>query len=107
MNGLETLPLLHNYFHNPGAPLLGAMNAMNPIGNILSFAGTAYLSDRFGRRICVVIGLLLIYIGAAIQGASVNVGMFLFARFILGVATSFVSQPSPMLVTELAYPTHR
>jgi predicted MFS family arabinose efflux permease len=33
--------------------------------------------------------------------------MFIVARFVIGFATSFLAQPSPILVTELAYPTHR
>ncbi|CAG9975078.1 unnamed protein product [Clonostachys byssicola] len=33
--------------------------------------------------------------------------MFIVARFVIGFATSFLAQPSPILVTESAYPTHR
>ncbi|KAG8672724.1 hypothetical protein FPOAC2_06127 [Fusarium poae] len=41
------------------------------------------------------------------QAVSQNLETFIAARAILGFCTSFLAQPSPILITELAYPTHR
>lgn len=107
MNGLQTLPQWRSYFNTPGASLLGLMNALYPIGKILAIFPTTWLSDRYGRKTPMWIGFSLLVLGATIQAASQNVAMFLVSRFLLGAATAFVAVPSPILVAELAYPTHR
>ncbi len=33
--------------------------------------------------------------------------MFIVSRLVVGIGGMFVTQPSPMLIAELAYPTHR
>lgn len=49
-----------------------------------------------------------IMIGAAImQGASQNIATFTLSRFFIGLGMEFSIMPSPVLITELAYPTHR
>lgn len=107
MNGLQTLPQWRAYFNHPTAPILGAMNAMYPLGKFFGVFLSAFLGDRFGRKIPLYLGLTLLLLGAGLQGGSINVPMFIIARLILGFACSFVSQGAPILITELAYPTHR
>lgn len=43
----------------------------------------------------------------AIQTAAQNVGMFIGARFLIGFGLSFACIAAPVLITELAFPTHR
>jgi MFS family permease len=107
MNGLQTLSQWRTYFDNPSAPVLGAMNAVFPIGKILGIAPAAYMVDRWGRKSSLWLGLVFLLISVAIQGASINTPMFIVARMFLGAGTAFIAQPSPILVTELAYPAHR
>lgn len=52
-------------------------------------------------------GFFLLILGAAIQGGAENLSMFIVARVLLGLATAFISLPSPLLICELAYPTQR
>lgn len=107
MNGLQTVGQWRAYFNHPDASILGVMNAVYPIGKIVGLIPTTWLSDRYGRRFPMGIGLVLCIIGAALQGGSQNLAMFIVSRFLLGFATAFIAQPSPIIVTELAYPTHR
>lgn len=107
MNGLQTVKQWRNYFDNPNASILGTMNAVYPIGKILGLAPTTWISDRYGRKAPLFVGFLLCIIGAALQGASQNLPMFVISRLILGFATACIAQPSPIIITELAYPTHR
>ncbi|PGH08297.1 hypothetical protein AJ80_07893 [Polytolypa hystricis UAMH7299] len=107
VNGLQTLPQWWEYFNQPSASILGAMNAMYPVGKFIGVLPTTWLSDRYGRKPPMYIGLVVLIIGAAIQGAAQNLAMFIVGRFLVGLGAAFVSQPSPILVTELAYPTHR
>lgn len=41
------------------------------------------------------------------QACSHNVTTFILSRFFVGFGVEFAAVPSPVLVTELAYPTHR
>ena len=107
MNGLQTLPQWRVFFNTPSAPLLGFINAVYPMCKVLGLFPASWISDRYGRRVPLFIGLAILVIGAAIQAASQNLAMFIFCRGFIGAGTVFIALPSPILVTELAYPTHR
>jgi MFS family permease len=49
----------------------------------------------------------VIIIGTIIQTAAQNVGMFIGCRFLIGFGLAFACMASPVLITELAFPTHR
>jgi MFS family permease len=42
-----------------------------------------------------------------VQTAAQSVGMFIGARFLIGFGLSFAANAAPLLVSELAYPSHR
>lgn len=107
MNGLQTLPQWRGYFGNPKGGLLGAMNAVYPVGKVCGLLPVTWISDHYGRKTPILAGFILLLIGTVIQTASQNLAMFIVSRFWIGVSTVFLSQPCPILVTELAYPTHR
>jgi MFS family permease len=107
MNGLQALDQWKGYFGNPSAPILGVINAVYPIGKILMLYPVSWLGDRYGRRTPMLIGILGMISFAVIQAASQNIAMFIVSRFLIGASTIMVAQPSPILITELAYPTHR
>jgi hypothetical protein len=46
-------------------------------------------------------------IGVVLQTAAQNVGMFIGCRFLIGVGLSWATMAAPVLITELAFPTHR
>lgn len=60
------------------------------------------LSDR-AMLICHLVSL----IGVALQTGAQNVGMFIGCRFLIGVGLSWATMAAPVLITELAFPTHR
>ncbi|KAI1385480.1 general substrate transporter [Hypoxylon trugodes] len=107
MNGLQTLPQWKHFFGNPEGAILGLMNAVYPLGKVFALFLVTYVSDRFGRKLPVLIGLVTCVGFAIMQGLSQNLATFVTARALLGFFTSFISQPSPVLITELAYPTQR
>ena len=75
------------------------------IGNCVGafFAGPA--SERFGRRVGMMIGCVIILIGASVITAAQNRGMFLGGRFVLGFGIAISTTAAPTWVTELA-PAH-
>ena len=107
MNGLQTLPQWRSFFDSPEGAVLGLMNAVYPLGKVVSLPLVAFISDRFGRKIPLIIGLLACVAFSIMQAMAQNFATFVTARALLGFCTSFISQPSPIIVAELAYPSHR
>ncbi|KAF5005209.1 hypothetical protein FDECE_8330 [Fusarium decemcellulare] len=107
MNGLQTLPQWREYFDHPQGAILGLMNAIYPAGKIVALFIVTFISDRFGRKRTMIIGAVTCVALPFLQGMAKNIPTFVVARALLGFFTSFLSQPSPILITELAYPTHR
>lgn len=107
MNGLQSLEQWRDFFGNPTGAVLGAVIASQSIGSLLALTMAGDFCDRFGRKPVLLSGIVIICIASAIQTASVNLAMFIFCRVLVGFGGIFNSQPSPMLIAELAYPTHR
>ncbi|KAF7560276.1 hypothetical protein G7046_g3867 [Stylonectria norvegica] len=107
MNGVQSLHQWQDYFGNPAGQKLGLVNAAQSIGSVVALPFVGTLSDKFGRKPILLSGLILIIIASAIQASSINYAMFVVSRLIVGFGGMFVVQPSPMLIAELAYPTHR
>jgi MFS family permease len=107
MNGLQTLPQWREFFGNPEGALLGLMNSVYPLGKVVSLFAVSYICDRWGRKLPILIGLVTCIGFATLQGLSQNLHSFIIARAFLGFFTSFIGQPSPIIITELAYPTQR
>jgi MFS family permease len=107
MNGLQTLPQWRNYFHKPEGAMLGLVNAVYPLGKVVALILVTFVCDKYGRKFPLYIGFAGAIGFALLQGFAKNLPMFITARALLGFFTSFLSQPSPILITELAYPTQR
>lgn len=54
-----------------------------------------------------MIGTVLTIIGAGIQAGSVNSGMFLASRIIIGLGTGATVIASAPILAECAFPSHR
>lgn len=107
MNGLQALPSWKRDFGNPKGYTLGAVNAAQSAGSIVVLPICGMLADKIGRKWTLLIGGITIIIASAIQAASINLGMFIFSRALVGAGAITIIQPSPLLITELAYPTQR
>ncbi|RDX40533.1 general substrate transporter [Lentinus brumalis] len=107
INSLQSMDTWEDYFNRPQGSLLGLLNAIQNIGSIAAFPFAPYLSDGIGRRPTIIMGAVIVLIGAALQTASHSIGMFVGARFMIGFGVSWAHNASPMLVTELSYPPYR
>ncbi|EXF77623.1 sugar transporter [Colletotrichum fioriniae PJ7] len=92
INNLQQISKWQDDFDHPRASLLGAMSASYWIGNILGVILIPLVADRLGRRIAIAI---------------VNHGAFIAGRILLGMGGVMCSSVSTVLMTELAYPSHR
>ncbi|KAL1890762.1 hypothetical protein Sste5346_008087 [Sporothrix stenoceras] len=107
MNGLQDLETWRDYFHDPRSWLLGVVNAVLNVAPIVGGMPVAWLSDRYGRLLCVRLGCLLLVFASALQAGSRNLGMFVAARFLIGFGIELCVVSGPVLVSELAYPAYR
>lgn len=56
----------------------------------------SWSADRFSRKYTIQMGALVIILGAALSGASVNISMFIVSRFIVGVGIGILICVIPM-----------
>jgi len=107
VNGLQILPEWGQYFQEPKGAILGLITSSQFIGNLLGLPFSPFLSDNFGRRAALFLGSLLMLAGVAVQSMASNVGMLIGSRVIVGFGLAFCHNAAPLLLIELAYPTHR
>lgn len=107
MNGLQTLKQWNDEFGNPSSGMLGLVNGIMPAAMFTALPFTPWVTDKFGRIVPIALGCVGIIVATLIQIFSVNYGMFVASRAILGFWSTFLIQPSALLIAELAYPTHR
>ncbi|KAI0264422.1 general substrate transporter [Gloeopeniophorella convolvens] len=107
VNGLQIIPAWQKQFHDPHGKALGLINSAQMIGSLAGLPFTPFCSDWFGRRVTLLIGALLMLGGVATQGTASSVAQFVGARVLIGAGLTFGLNAAPLLITELAYPTHR
>ncbi|KAI5122310.1 hypothetical protein M0805_002386 [Coniferiporia weirii] len=107
VNGLQIVPEWQSYFNFPDGKALGLISAAQNVGSLIAMPLTPLASDSLGRRTALFIGSLLMVSGVALQCAARTVAMFVGSRFLIGFGLAFAQNASPLLITELAYPTQR
>jgi MFS family permease len=83
------------------------VNAAQSIGSVVALPIVGSCSDRYGRKKVLLAGILGVMLATAIQATATTLEQFIVSRFVVGAAGMFAAQPSPLLLAELAYPTHR
>ncbi|KAH8811344.1 general substrate transporter [Xylogone sp. PMI_703] len=107
MNGLQTLSYWQNTFNHPSASTLGLLNAIFSVGQVVGLPLVPYLADHIGRKWTILVGSSLIFLGVVLQTVAINIGMFIAARFIIGLGIVYTQSCSPMLIAELSHPQYR
>ena len=107
MNGLQTLSYWQNDFHHPSTSELGLLNAIFSVGQVVGLPLVPFLADGIGRKWTILLGSFLIFIGVVVQTTSINIRMFIAARFVIGLGICYTQSCSPMLITELSHPQYR
>ena len=107
INGIQSTDAWKGYFGNPTGSRLGLVTASQSIGSVAALPVVGILSDRIGRKWTLIAGIITVIVASIIQAASVNYAMLVVSRVIVGIGGMLVTQPSPMLISELCFPTHR
>jgi MFS family permease len=72
MNGMQALKHWGDYFNHPEKAQLGLLVACYNIGGITAIPFVSIVSDRFGRRLSIVFGSIVMIGGALLQGLAQN-----------------------------------
>ncbi|KPM38696.1 hypothetical protein AK830_g7864 [Neonectria ditissima] len=84
------------------AALLGAINGLFQVGGLIGALSCTVTADSLGRRKAMALASLFGIIGGGLQAGSVNVGMFIAARFITGVGIGALVTLVPLYQSEIA-----
>lgn len=89
---------------NPRTPThrVIAANGLFAGGGIIGASFIFLILNALGRRVSIHIVCALAIISAAIQGGSVDIGMFLFGRFLNGVSVGMMQVTVPIYQSELS-----
>ncbi|PYH29227.1 sugar transporter [Aspergillus neoniger CBS 115656] len=107
MNGLEALDQWKTFMNNPTGAKLGRLNAIYWLGCGIGYPSASWIANRYGRKPGVYLGYLFLTLGCALQTAAPNATAFMLARLFLGGASALFGNAVPLLINEVAYPTHR
>ncbi|RSM07680.1 hypothetical protein CDV31_008460 [Fusarium ambrosium] len=107
LTGLQGVDSWKDQFDNPRGALLGFTSAAYPLGAILSTPFSAFVSDRFGRKMSILVGSSIMIIGVIIQCVSKSIGLFIGGRIVVGFGITLALAAAPILISELAHPRHR
>ncbi|KAM0241495.1 hypothetical protein ACHAP5_007534 [Fusarium lateritium] len=107
LNGLQAVETWQNHFGHPTGALLGATSASYNLGGLATLPFVPYVVDKIGRRHSITLGSLILIVGTVLQVCSINIGMFLASRLILGMGIPFAVSGASQLLAELTYPRER
>ncbi|KAF7713089.1 MFS-type Sugar/inositol transporter [Penicillium ucsense] len=107
MNGLQSVTHWQNYFGTPKGATLGFFNAAYPLGGVAGVFLISPVADGYGRRMGLALGAAFCCIGAALQGGSINIAMFVIARVTIGAGSVIVAGVGAPYITEIAHPAQR
>ncbi|EFX01519.1 hexose transporter [Grosmannia clavigera kw1407] len=100
MSSLNILPSYTDYFHLD-TTTLALQSAASWAGSTVAGIFMGQVADFFGRKNGLLISALLTMIGAIIQACSQNIGMFVAARFIVGIGNGATYACGPTYLVEM------
>lgn len=100
MGSLNVMPTYSAYF-TLTTTTKSLNTAISYVGGATMAPIAGYLSEKRGRRECVMWSALIALIGGVIQGSAQNIGMFIAGRFIVGAGMALAQTAAPTLVAEI------
>ncbi|CAI6078870.1 hypothetical protein V2G26_021113 [Clonostachys chloroleuca] len=107
LNGLQSLPQWSNFMDHPTGAWSGFINAIYFIGFFAACPPSSWLSNKYGRRVPAFLGYIPLALGTGLQTGAKSEAEWIAGRVIIGISTAMVATSIPVLITEIAYPSHR
>ncbi|QKX61532.1 uncharacterized protein TRUGW13939_08684 [Talaromyces rugulosus] len=103
---LDNEPFLKTFGY-PGTTIQGQIVATYDIGCIIGTLISMYAGDMLGRRRSILIGCVILIIGAVIQTASYSLAQMIVGRVVAGVGNGMNTIAIPIWQAETARPKDR
>lgn len=87
--------------------MIASDNLGKQSGSIAAFPFAPYVSDRYGRRMGMLTGGVIIILGAILTSTSNTVAQFVIGRVVLGAGIMFMTVSGPAYAVEIAPPHWR
>lgn len=108
LTGIIAMEHFQNTFHSgKTGTLVALMFSLYTVGAMVGSPFAAILSDRFGRRIGMFWGGVVIIVGMVIVSTSSTIAQFIVGRFILGLGISIMTVAAPAYAVEISPPHWR
>jgi sugar porter (SP) family MFS transporter len=95
-------PFFEKYFLLSNAETTGWANSCALIGCLIGSLLSGALSDKFGRKILLILSAILFAVSSLFTGWAFSFNAFVFWRIVGGVAIGAASNLSPMYIAEVA-----
>ncbi|KAH8631148.1 hypothetical protein IG631_12830 [Alternaria alternata] len=106
MNGLQALPQWESFMDTPTGAWLGFLNAVYWLGMGLSYPLTAFVANKYGRKLGVYIGYIFLLLGSLVV-LSDDDAAFVLSRFFVGCSSAWFGNAVPLLINEISHPVYR
>ncbi|KAG4427175.1 hypothetical protein IFR05_017342, partial [Cadophora sp. M221] len=107
LNGLQAIDAWSEFFDHPKGTRLGLYAASLYLPSVITAYIGDFLSDRYGRRIALAVGALLVLAGSFINALAINSAMWVAGRAIIGGGGGIAKVAAPALIQEIAHPRLR
>ncbi|GFZ51177.1 hypothetical protein JCM24511_08935 [Saitozyma sp. JCM 24511] len=108
MTALLAMPHYQSTFNSgTTGPKVSVIFSFYTVGAICGAPAAAWVADRFGRRVGMFLGGLIILAGMAIAASAKTIAQFTVGRFVLGLGISLMTICAPAYATEVAPPHWR
>ena len=87
--------------------MIGALNGVNSAGAIFGCWTNAWSADKYGRKMSMMGGCVVLIVGGALCAGAVDIAMFLVGRFVAGLGTGILACVVPMYQAEVSTPETR
>lgn len=87
--------------------LFGAMNGLYTVGGFVGALASSYTAEVIGRKRAIFAACITACVGGALQCGSVNLGEFIFVRFVSGLGVGMILVLVPLYQSEVAPPHSR
>jgi MFS transporter, ACDE family, multidrug resistance protein len=98
---IALVPLFVTEVLHRGAGISGLALATFAIGNVSAVIPSGYLSDRVGRRVLLIAGLLVSGIATIVVGFADSLPLFLAGAYVAGAAAGVFTSPQQAAVADI------
>ncbi|KAI1651144.1 general substrate transporter [Daldinia loculata] len=108
LTGIVAMEHFQNTFHSgKTGTLVALMFSLYTVGAMVGAPFAAVLSDKWGRKIGMFSGAVIIIVGMIIVSTSSTIAQFVVGRFVLGFGISVMTVAAPAYAVEIAPPHWR